>query len=248
MSFSTTSSSPLLGTPSGPLIHTSQPNAYWCGRFQALNDRKSCDRVPRIHFSDTISELLILGFYNEALEVTLQDPNMLRQYIEEATPSPRANYNTFGKSKSKQTHTRTESEEMEDIQNSCSQLWKDTAEKRLQRVFLHLQAQCVTAEAKHSLWEWQLAYARIEKNKKLLPARGKMTDDMFERTGWVSRVGKVFMGSKYPRHYLALLQPIDTDIGPGSDSSPGRRTGFGLGRRKDTSLDGTPKRRRHDNV
>jgi len=187
LSASTWSSSPLLVTSNTRQIHTAQPNSYWCGRFQALNDR----------------------FHNEALEMSLQDSSMLKQYIEEVTPSTKPKLISTLRGKS-----QTESEEL-DIVNSCSRTMLELTDKRLQRVFLHLQALCVTSDAKKSLWDWQLAFARIEQNETLLPTGGKME----ERPGWVSRVGRAFIGNS-------------------SESSLGMKTGMSQGGRKGTVLDG----------
>jgi hypothetical protein len=62
----------------------------------------------------------------------------------------------------------------------------------MKRVFRDLEALCATTEAKKSLWEWQLTYARQEQDEALLPAGGKMTDD---KGGWVSRMGRAIIGS-----------------------------------------------------
>ena len=64
-------------------------------------------------------------------------------------------------------------------------------ERRTKKVLLHLEALCITNEAKKSLWEWQLEFARQAGNEKFLPTGGKMVD---ERAGWVSRVGRALSG------------------------------------------------------
>jgi hypothetical protein len=62
----------------------------------------------------------------------------------------------------------------------------------MKHVFRDLEALCVTTEAKKSLWEWQLTYARQEKIEALLPTGGRMSE---VRGGWVSRMGRAIIGS-----------------------------------------------------
>lgn len=50
----------------------------------------------------------------------------------------------------------------------------------------------MTKEARQSLWEYQQAFARIQKNEKLLPVGGRMV----ERNEWVRRLSKV-LGDGY---------------------------------------------------
>ena len=49
-------------------------------------------------------------------------------------------------------------------------------DRRIKRVFVHLDALCVTAAARKSLWDFQLAFARAKQNKEFLPLGGRMED------------------------------------------------------------------------
>ncbi|KAG9244908.1 hypothetical protein BJ878DRAFT_43239 [Calycina marina] len=55
------------------------------------------------------------------------------------------------------------------------------------RIFKALEELSVTKEAKKGLWEWQLLYARNQKNEKYLPEGGTMVNS---RGTWVGRLGK----------------------------------------------------------
>ena len=56
-------------------------------------------------------------------------------------------------------------------------------DNRCRRIFLHLEALCVTAEARRSLHVFQQEYARKQKKPDLLPSGGTMED-----RGFVSRL------------------------------------------------------------
>ena len=119
-----------------------------------------------------------------------------------------------GKSKQKDSHEQPLEQESR-TQDEIDRFMKEEEEKRNKTVLLHLEALCVTNEARRSLWDWQLAYARTVRNEKYLPAGGRMTG---EKGGWVSRMGRAISGG------------MSTS---GTMSSLGRRSGLGaLGRRK----------------
>jgi hypothetical protein len=117
----------------------------------------------------------------------------MRQCIEDVSFSPKPKALTLGKSrdKTKREYCITKDDEI-DIIDTCNAFMTEDGERRIKRVLLHLGGLCLTTEAKRSLWGWQLAFARHERNEKLLPVGGKMTD---ERTGWVSRMGRAIIGS-----------------------------------------------------
>lgn len=64
----------------------------------------------------------------------------------------------------------------------------ENEEKRCRRAFIHLEALCLTDEAKKSLWEFQQSYARQVACVRLLPVGGSMKD------GWMSRMGRAMSG------------------------------------------------------
>jgi hypothetical protein len=156
-------------------ISTAQPNAYWCGRFQALSDR----------------------FRNELLEASLKEPLKFKEFMTSSSSSSttpeitgmQINWNKIAIS-GKPIIYREEIDSETAFHDATEKFLKDEEDRRSKRVFTHLEALCLTPEAKKSLWEWQLAYARKEKKEKLLPLGAKMTDD---RNGWVSRVGRALI-------------------------------------------------------
>jgi hypothetical protein len=168
------------------------------------------------------------------MELALEDPTVLARYVptipESASLSNSLSNITNiadnsryqpksrdpkGKAKGMSFYDRMvefEARSAEDI----DRLMKSEEEKRNKKVLLHLDALCVSNDAKKSLWEWQLAYARTARNEKYLPQGGRMVGQ--EKGGWVSRMGWMVNGGM---------------SASGSLSSLGRRSGLGaLVRRK----------------
>jgi hypothetical protein len=146
-------------------VHTAHPISYWCGRFHALGDR----------------------FHSEVLDTCLLDPKILQQYLTGRTSSPTSPPPSKSKGRGKGKSKASEEDNTKKLLYSSTADNIEDQDRRSSRVFLHLQALCATNEAKKSLWEFQLLFARIEGKPKLLPSGGRMTD---ERSGWVSRVGR----------------------------------------------------------
>jgi hypothetical protein len=63
------------------------------------------------------------------------------------------------------------------------------------RVFLRLESQCLTDEAKKSLTRWRQNYARFTRNEALLPPGGSMVDEA-RRESLVSRARGYFAGGR----------------------------------------------------
>ncbi|KAH9907540.1 hypothetical protein F4778DRAFT_799840 [Xylariomycetidae sp. FL2044] len=63
-------------------------------------------------------------------------------------------------------------------------------DNRAKRIFLHLEAMCMTSEARKSLHEWQQAYARSVGKECLLPKGGSMGSEEHKdrEKGWVGRL------------------------------------------------------------
>ena len=101
--------------------------------------------------------------------------------------------------------------------NVVDRIVKEETERRAKRILLHLEAFCVTNDAKKSLWEWQLAYARTQRNEKYLPQGGRMVGE--QKGGWVSRMGRAIGGGA-----------------SGTLSSLGRHSGLGALRKKGSVL------------
>jgi hypothetical protein len=156
--------------------------------------------------------------HNEVLDACLEDPKAFDRYVPARTPTPTLTNSKFSRDNKGKGKPNRSSEQRDGERKSQSAIDRSLAEdeeRRTKKVFLHLEALCVTNEAKKSLWEWQLGFARQMGNEKFLPTGGKMVD---ERGGWVSRVGRVLSGGM---------------SSGGSGTSLGRRSGLGaLGRRK----------------
>ncbi|KAI0998567.1 hypothetical protein K3495_g9628 [Podosphaera aphanis] len=60
--------------------------------------------------------------------------------------------------------------------NAGLQYLSDEEIRRCKKSFIHLGALCVTDEAKQSLWNFQLAFARYRNEKLLLPSGGELED------------------------------------------------------------------------
>lgn len=134
----------------------------------------------------------LIGLHNESLTESIKDENVLRQFIAEppSTPKQKATFKAILMAKGKSSNIATEVTEGLD---TCTGFLTEDNNQRMKRAFVHLEAYCMTPDAKKSLWEWQLRYARLEQNEKLLPVGGKMS----ENGSWVRRMGKAFAGSKF---------------------------------------------------
>jgi hypothetical protein len=168
------------------------------------------------------------------MELAMEDPLILARYIPARSPSPsltnitnianNSRYQAKTRDLKAKTNVKTSYEaqlEYESRTQAEIDRWmKEEDEKRTKKVLLHLEALCVTNDAKKSLWEWQLAYARTARNEKFLPQGGRMIDQ--EKGGWVNRMGRAISGG------------MSTS---GTMSSLSRRSGLGaLGRRKPSMM------------
>jgi hypothetical protein len=177
-----------LFTPNTHQIHTSKINSYWCGRFQAL-----CDRFQDEH----------LLMNKEAVEQYDTDDSLSPP----STPSPVTKGMDSFRSKSAEEHDGSFLRSMTSGKKDAEQ------DKRSSRAFLHLQSLCTTNEARRSLWEFQLHFARIKGKSHLLPNGGKMMDD---RGSWFGRVGRAMVG--------------------GNNTGSGLRSSLGMGKRKNSMI------------
>lgn len=166
-----------------------------------LESRLPIQNTFLIHGSSEI--LTLVGFHTEVLGKSVHGSGTMFYYTD-GPPPPQIVSTLKGKDTAPGDNCVTQYGEIED---TCSAFLSEDRERRIKRVFLHLEVLCVTTEAKISLWEWQLAYARRERNETFLPNGGKMTND---RTGWVSRVGRAIIGSgtlyfQYDSCYFQLI-------------------------------------------
>lgn len=136
---------------------------------------------------------------------------MLQHYVTASSSSssspPPSNSKGRGKAKSKNVEETEETQKL--LRSTTTDKITEDHDRRSNRAFIHLQALCTTNEAKNSLWQFQLLFARMEGKPKLLPTGGKMSD---ERAGWVSRVGRA-MGA---RTAMGLGKRKDSMLGIGA--------------------------------
>jgi hypothetical protein len=163
-------------------------NSYWCGRFQALSDR----------------------FHSEVL----MDSEMLQQHImiDSSSPSCTPASSVKGRCNHK---SRTLEQDGQNLSPStmAGKRFVEAQDRRSTRAFLHLQALCTTNEARKSLWNFQLLFARMRDKPNLLPKGGKMTDD---RGSWIGRVSRAMTGA--------------------TNTGFGQRSAMGMGKRKDSMV------------
>lgn len=123
------------------------------------------------------------------MEFSIQNPEIMRRCTEEVLPNLQQ---TKPPTMGKRGRDNIKVEENVEIEDVCNDYMNTNSDRRIQQVFAKLQTLCMTSKARKSLWEWQQAYARHEKNETLLPIGGKMEND---RPGWVSRMGRAIIGS-----------------------------------------------------
>lgn len=139
--------------------NSANSNSYWCGRFQSVNDR----------------------FHNEVL---LMDLETLREFISDDSPSPSPPPTPPPTTKARgKAEASTSNEDTQGLAQRPATQKIDDQDKRSIRVFLHLQGLCTTSEARKSLWEFQLLFARMEGKPHLLPSGGKMAGELVGLAG-----------------------------------------------------------------
>jgi len=116
-------------------------------------------------------------FHNEILDACLLDPQIFQEYVAVMSP-PKL-------SSSKQSSPTA---------NTSLKLMVEDEDRRSKRVFVRLEALCATNEARKSLYDWQVQFARIMENEALLPHGATMTDKI--PVNWVGRMGRAFSGGK----------------------------------------------------
>lgn len=159
------------------------------------------------------------------MEVAIEDPSILDKYMPTRTQPPALSSITNVRFKGQRQDKGKAKEDTYDkriegkvrTQEDIDRMMMREEEERNKRVLSHLEALCVTNEARRSLWEFQLGYARAARNVKYLPFGGRMAG---ERTGWASRMGRVMSGM----------------TSSGTLSSLGRRSGSGGMAKKKESM------------
>ncbi|KAF4345658.1 hypothetical protein FBEOM_315 [Fusarium beomiforme] len=134
-------------------ITTSQPSAYWSGRFVSLHDRFLAEE-----YSDG--------------EATMSDfsPGNLSKYHAITTDRAAVNFRPTHLSHSTTTSALTS------LTGTRPRTPSSTKDARCLRIFQHLESLCTTSEAHRSLLAWQQSYARRVGKPQLLPQGGRMED------------------------------------------------------------------------
>ncbi|PTD05351.1 hypothetical protein FCULG_00001975 [Fusarium culmorum] len=153
-SASRTSSTSTLVTellPKPDQITSSQPSAYWSGRFVSLHDRFLTEEFST----------------EDAMSKDSSSDNTFRAF---AMKTDRAAVN------SRPTHLShsTTTSALTNLTVTKPRNKTSTQDARCLRVFHHLENLCITIEARRSLLAWQQTYARRMNKPNLLPQGGSM--------------------------------------------------------------------------
>ncbi|KAE9377281.1 hypothetical protein N431DRAFT_463057 [Stipitochalara longipes BDJ] len=125
-------------------IYTTQPDAFWAGRFSVLHDQ----------------------FHNQMLASAINGPKIRQQF---QRPDSK-----LQKKEKESTKSSTRDLEHDSPTGDDEEAIRHDEVRRCKRVFYTLQSLCVTDEAKHSLWGFQLRFARLRKMEACLPDGGTM--------------------------------------------------------------------------
>ncbi|ESZ99191.1 hypothetical protein SBOR_0398 [Sclerotinia borealis F-4128] len=197
---STTKYSPIPEFTTNTLqVHTAQPSAYWCGRFQAVSDRYQTDDfdvcvlnpLPAPRDSDVKREKPS-SHYRRGGKI-----------LQETSSQSRSNSPTPLLEKSRKKTPAKSHKTV--LAFSTPALFLEDFDKRAQKVMVFLASLCCTSPAKKSLREWQIQYATAMKNKALMPKND--SDDK----GFFGRMGRV----------------ISDGVTGNKNSTNGRGTGMG---------------------
>jgi hypothetical protein len=159
------------------------PFTDWAGRFIALYDRFRAEILQYDEFLDSSF------FEKERLEpnvlVLRNHENMVNQRSLPKSMSLTATTTFSAMGFNSDSNDASTSKSMRFEQIPCEHI------KQARRSFLHLEALCLTREAKKSLLRFRIGYARLEGNSELMPP-GIRWGDEEERDGLVARAGKMF--------------------------------------------------------
>ncbi|KAM0556998.1 hypothetical protein ACHAPJ_005677 [Fusarium lateritium] len=151
LSRSSSSSTATEVQPDPNQITTSQPSAYWSGRFLALHDRFLSEE-----FSNEMA-----ASPNSPFGQSPQTHTMTTDRMAVNSRPTHLSYSTTTSALTSLTGTKP--------RNPPSN--KDA---RCLRIFQHLESLCITSEARRSLLAWQQTYARRMGKPQLLPQGGRM--------------------------------------------------------------------------
>ncbi|KAM0495096.1 hypothetical protein ACHAP8_008231 [Fusarium lateritium] len=190
----------LLANPNS--ITTSQPSAYWSGRFVSLHDRFLAEDFSN---DDGVSS-------DSSFDNSFQMFAMKTDRVAVNSRPTHLSYSTTTSALTTLTGTKP--------RNKSSN--KDA---RCLRVFQHLESLCITAEARRSLLAWQQTYARRVKKPQLLPHGGSM-----EHKSLMGRIFSGGKGtSSGGRHSLPAMPsglPVSKKRPSLAAREPGKRLSF----------------------
>lgn len=206
---STTKYSPIPEFTTNTLqVHTAQPSAYWCGRFQAVSDR----------------------YQSDDFHVCCIKPLSAPRDNDVKREKPSSRYRRGGKTL-RGTNTPPKSDSPTPLleksrKKSPAKSYKtvlaittpavflEDYDKRAQKVLAFLASLCCTSPAKKSLREWQIQYATVMKNKALMPKNDS------DEKGFFGRMGRA-ISDNVTGH---------KNVGNGRGTGMGKRSAFGLRR------------------
>ncbi|KAM0191022.1 hypothetical protein ACHAPQ_002529 [Fusarium lateritium] len=132
-------------------ITTSQPSAYWSGRFVSLHDRFLSEDFSN-EKTVTTDSLFGYSFEPHAMTTDRVAVNSRPTHLSHSTTTSALTSLTITKPRSPPS----------------------TKDARCMRIFEHLEGLCATNEARRSLLAWQQTYARRTGKPQLLPQGGRM--------------------------------------------------------------------------
>ncbi|CAJ0547651.1 Ff.00g044050.m01.CDS01 [Fusarium sp. VM40] len=135
-------------------ITTSQPSAYWSGRFVSLHDRFLSEEFSN---EKTVTSGSSFGnsFEPHAMTTDRVAVNSRPTHLSHSTTTSALTSLTITKPRSSPS----------------------TKDARCKRIFEHLEGLCATSEARRSLFAWQQTYARRMGKPQLLPQGGRMENN-----------------------------------------------------------------------
>ncbi|KAF4973510.1 hypothetical protein FSARC_207 [Fusarium sarcochroum] len=173
-------------------ITTSQPSAYWSGRFSALHDRFLSEE-----FSNEMA-----ASPNSPFGQSPQTPAMTTDRTAVNSRPTHLSHSTTTSALTSLTGTKP--------RNPPSN--KDA---RCLRIFQHLENLCTTSEARRSLLSWQQTYARRMGKPQLLPQGGRM-----ENKGLMGKIFGGGPRASGRRSLPAMSEPSDVPIAKKTKPGP----------------------------
>ncbi|KAI0483761.1 hypothetical protein F4859DRAFT_411067 [Xylaria cf. heliscus] len=201
---SSTSSQALLNpaaeTANDGLIYTAQSSAYWAGRFMALQDRIQSETLIPENMRILVNahaETSLLSMTRPSLASSATTSCITSAVTMPTSPRKSQHKLPRPRQKSRVDTTAPKASQSATIVTPARSSFETTAallvdeDTRARRVFMQLNALCMTSEARRSLQNWQQSYARLTGKEHLLPKGGTMR----EKTRELTWVGRLLIGS-----------------------------------------------------